>query len=121
MSSYKDMIVYNKAFELAMDIFEISKRFPKEETYSLTDQIRKSSRSVCANFAEAYRRRKYIAHFVSKLIDSDSENSETQVWIDFAFACKYISSEEHLSLSAKNAEVGKILGSMIQNPEKFIN
>ena len=121
MASYKDVIIYKKAFELAMDIFEISKRFPKEETYSLTDQIRKSSRSVCANFAEAYRRRKYRAHFVSKLTDSDSENSETQVWIDFAFACKYISSEEHLSLSVKNAEVGKILGSMIQNPEKFIN
>jgi len=115
------MIIYKKAFGLAMDIFEISKRFPKEETYSLTDQIRRSSRSVCANFAEAYRRRKYIAHFVSKLTDSDSENSETEVWIDFSFACKYISAEEHLSLSTKNAEVGKILGSMIQNPEKFIN
>jgi four helix bundle protein len=72
-------------------------------------------------FAEAYRRRKYIAHFLSKLTDSDSENSETQVWIDFAFACKYNSAEEYLSLSTKNAEVGKILGSMIQNPEKFIN
>jgi len=121
MGSYKDMIIYKKAFGLAMDIFEISKRFPKEETYSLTDQIRRSSRSVCANFAEAYRRRKYIAHFVSKLTDSDCENSETEVWIDFAFACKYISAEEHLSLSTRNAEVGKILGSMIQNPEKFIN
>jgi len=121
MGSYKDMIIYKKAFGLAMDIFEISKRFPKEETYSLTDQIRRSSRSVCANFAEAYRRRKYIAHFVSKLTDSDSENSETEVWIDFAFACKYISAEEHLSLSTKNAEVGKILGSMIQHPEKFID
>lgn len=115
------MIIYKKAFELAMDIFEISKRFPKEETYSLTDQIRRSSRSVCANFAEAYRRRKYVAHFVSKLTDSDSENAETTVWIDFAFACKYISSEEHLSLSSKNAEVGRILGTMIKNPEKFIN
>ena len=114
------MIIYKKAFELAMDIFEIPKRFPKEETYSLTDQIRKSSRSVCTNFAEAYRRRKYIAHVVSKLTDSDSENSETEVWIDFAFACKYINAEEPLTLSTKNAEVGKILGSMIQNPEKFI-
>ena len=121
MAYYKDMIIYKKAFELAMDIFEISKRFPKEETYSLTDQIRRSSRSVCTNFAEAYRRRKYLAHFVSKLTDSDSENSETEVWIEFAFACKYISTEEHLSLSTKNTEVGKILGSMIKDPGKFIN
>lgn len=121
MASYKDMTIYKKAFELAMEIFEISKRFPKEETYSLTDQMRRSSRSVCTNFAEAYRRRKYLAHFVSKLTDSDSENSETDVWIDFAFACKYINADEHLSLSSKNAEVGKMLGSMIQNPEKFVN
>ena len=121
MSTYKDLLAFKKAFALAMKIFETSKHFPKEETYSLTDQIRRSSRSVCANFAEAYRRRKYIAHFVSKLTDSDSENSETEVWIDFAFACKYISADEHLLLLTKNAEVGKILGSMIQNPEKFIN
>ena len=79
MGSYNDLIIYKKAFELAMDINEISKRFPKEETYCLTDQIRGSSRSVCANFAEAYRRRKYVAHFVSKLTDSDSENAETTV------------------------------------------
>ncbi|HEX6169912.1 MAG TPA: four helix bundle protein [Chitinophagaceae bacterium] len=104
MSSYKDMIIYKKAFGLAMDIFGISKRFPKEETYSLADQIRRSSRSVCTNFAEAFRRRKYLAHFVSKLTDSDSENSEKGVWIDFAFACNYISAEEHLSLSYKNAK-----------------
>lgn len=120
MASYKDMIIYKKAFELSMEIFEIFKRFPKDETYSLTDQIRRSSRSVYANFVEAYSRRKYAAHFVSKLTDADSENSETGVWIDFAFACKYISSEEYQSLSAKNIEVGKILGSMIQNPEKFL-
>jgi len=120
MASYKDMTVYQKAFGLAMDIFEISKRFPKEETYSLTDQIRRSSRSVCTNFAEAYRKRKYVAHFVSKLTDSDSENSETDVWIEFAFACKYVVAEEHQSLLGRNIEVGKMLGHMIQNPEKYL-
>src|SRR6187399_554241 len=108
--THRDLDVFQLAFKSSMEIFETSKRFPKEETYSLTDQIRRSSRSVCANFAEAYRRRKYIAHFVSKLTDSDSENSETEVWIDFAFACKYISADEHLLLLTKNAEVGKILG-----------
>ncbi len=120
MASYKDMTVFNKAFELAMDILEISKKFPKEETYSLTDQIRRSSRSVCANFAEAYRKRRYPAHFLSKLTDCDSENSETDVWIEFSFAAKYINADEHKKLSEKNAEVGKMLGHMIQNPEKFL-
>ena len=120
MPSYKDMVVFKKAFELAMDIFEISKKFPKEETYSLTDQIRRSSRSVCANFAEAYRKRKYPAHFVSKLTDCDSENAETSVWIEFGFACKYISQAEYKQLLERNAEVGKILGYMIQNPDKFL-
>ncbi|MBK9569088.1 MAG: four helix bundle protein [Chitinophagaceae bacterium] len=119
MASYKDLTCFKKAFELAMDILEISKKFPKEETYSLTDQIRRSSRSVCANFAGLPKRR-YIAHFVSKLTDCDSENSETDVWIDFSFACKYITTEEFKRLSEKNAEVGKMLGHMIQNPEKYL-
>ncbi len=120
MASYKDMIVYKKAFELAMDILELSKKFPKEETYSLTDQIRRSSRSVCANFAEAYRRRKYPAHFVSKLTDCDSENAETSVWIDFAYACQYITKKEFDRLTNDSEEVGKILGYMIANPGKFL-
>ncbi len=114
------MIVFKKSFELAMHILELSKKFPKEETYSLTDQIRRSSRSVCANFAEAYRKRRYPAHFLSKLTDCDSENSETDVWIEFSFAAKYINADEHKKLSEKNAEVGKMLGHMIQNPEKFL-
>ena len=91
-----------------MEIFEISKKFPKEETYSLTDQIRRSSRSVCSSIAEAYRKRKYQAYFVSKSSDADMENSETQVWLDFSFKCKYISKDEHTSLRKKSDEVGKM-------------
>jgi len=94
MAGFKDLIVYQKAFSLAMEIFEISKRFPKEEKYSLTDQIRRSSRSVCSNLAESYRKRRYPAHFLSKLTDSDMENSETDVWLEFSLACNYITEEE---------------------------
>ena len=119
MVSYKDLLVYKKAFKLAMEILEISKRFPKEEKYSLTDQIRRCSRSVCANFAEAYRRRKYPAHFISKLTDSDAENAETEVWLDFACACKYISTEEHRVLISQKEEVGRLLGDIFKNPGKY--
>lgn len=90
---FKKLLAYQKAFDLAMSIYEVSKLFPKEETYSLTDQIRRSSRSVNANISEAYRKRRYPKHFVSKLTDSDGENSETCTWLEFAFACKYISIE----------------------------
>ncbi|HYQ56532.1 MAG TPA: four helix bundle protein [Draconibacterium sp.] len=83
---FKNLIAYQKAFKLAMDTFEVSKTFPKEEKYSLTDQIRRSSRSTCTNIAEAYRKRCYPKHFLSKLTDSDSENSETATWLDFAFS-----------------------------------
>ena len=120
MSTYKDLLAFKKAFALAMKIFETSKRFPKEETYSLTDQIRKSSRSVCANFAEAFRRKKYPAHFLSKLSDSDSENAETSVWLDFSFACKYISDSEHKELTTDQEEVGRLLGDIIKSPEKYL-
>jgi four helix bundle protein len=119
MGNFKDLLIYKKSFELSMEIFEISKRFPIEEKYSLTDQIRKCSRSVCANFAEAYRRRKYPAHFLSKLTDTDAENSETGVWLDFAFACKYISAEECTRLTNEKEEVGGLLGDMIKNPDKY--
>ena len=119
MGNFKDLLVYKKSFELSMEIFGISKRFPVEEKYSLTDQIRKCSRSVCANFAEAYQRRKYPAHFISKLTDTDAENSETGVWVDFAFACKYITDEEYKRLTAKKEEAGKLLGDMIKNPDKY--
>lgn len=102
-----------------MKIFEISKSFPKEEIYSLTDQIRRSSRSVPVTIAEAYRKRIYPKHFYSKLTDSDGENSETQVWLEFAVSCKYISDEIHNELLSESLEVGKLINFMILNAEKF--
>ncbi|SEB52378.1 four helix bundle protein [Tenacibaculum sp. MAR_2009_124] len=116
---FKDLKAYNKAFGLAMNIFEKTKKYPKEERYSLIDQMRRSSRSVCANIAEGYRKRLYIKHFIAKLSDADMENSETQVWIDFSLACEYINKETHNILMKESLEVGKLLGYMIQNPEKF--
>lgn len=117
--NFKDKKVYKKAIDLSMDIFQISKSFSGEEKYSLTDQIRRSSRSVCANMADAYRKRLYPAHFVSKVSDCDAENSETGVWLDFALACEYISAELHTQLISKNAEGGRMLHPMIINPEKY--
>lgn len=116
---FKELIVYKKAFNLAMKVFEVSKSFPKEEKYSLTDQIRRSSRSVCANIAEAYRKRLYIKNFISKLTDSDAENSETTVWLDFALKCNYLGKENHTQMLQESAEIGRLLNFMIQNPEKF--
>lgn len=116
---FQDLIAYKKSFSLAMKIFEISKTFPQEEKYSLIDQIRRSSRSVPANIAEAYRKRVYPRHFHSKLTDSDAENSETQVWLEFCLKCKYISEETHNELIADSDEIGKLLNYMILNPLKF--
>lgn len=104
---------------MPMAIFEISKSFPIEEKYSLTDQIRRSSRSVCANLAEAYRKRWYEKHVVSKLTDSDAENSETQVWLDFAKECAYINEEQRSDLENQSIEIGKLIQYMINNPGKF--
>jgi four helix bundle protein len=101
MESFKDLIVYKKAFGQAMGVFELTKSFPKEEKYSLIDQIRRSSRSVCASLAEGYRKRQYPAHFVSKISDSDMENSETQVWLDFSLACNYINDEVQIKTDLK--------------------
>ena len=115
----KETTVYKKAFGLAMEIFELSKSFPPEEKYSLTDQIRRSSRSVCVCLLEAYRKKIYPAHFVSKVTDSDMENSETSGWLDFALACKYIDKLIFDTLIAKNEEVGKLLYHMIHNPDKY--
>ena len=118
-AGFKDLKVYQLAYQSAMDIFNISKKFPKEEIYSLTDQIRRSSRSVCANIAEAYRKRRYPKNFTSKISDADGEASETTVWIDFALDCQYIDKKIHLSLLTKYEEIGKMLGSMAGHPEKF--
>ncbi len=117
--TFQDLLAYQKSFALAMKIFSSSKTFPKEETYSLTDQIRRSSRSVSANIAEAYRKRDYPKHFHSKLTDSDAENSETQVWLEYSLACKYITNESYHELLNDSKEVGKLINYMILNPKKF--
>ena len=111
--------VYKLAFELAMKIFEVSKRFPKEEKYSLTDQVRRSSRSIRACLSEAHRKRLYVAYFVSKVLDSDMENAETQTWLEFALACVYITQKEYDELLNLSEEVGRLLSHMINNPEKY--
>jgi four helix bundle protein len=116
---FRKLMAYQKAFENGMDIFELSKQFPKEETYSLTDQIRRSSRSVNANIAEAYRKRRYPKHFISKLTDADGENSETVVWLNYALACGYITAKEQEPLLTKSNEVGKLINYMINYPGKF--
>ncbi len=119
MSTFRDLKVYQKAFNLAMDIFNISKSFPDYEKYDLSVQIRKSSRSVCASISEAYRKRKYPAHFISKTTDADMENSETQVWLDFALACKYIDRKIYDELIKRSDEIGRMLNHMIENPGKY--
>jgi four helix bundle protein len=116
---FKELLAYKKSFQLAMAIFKISNSFPKEEKYSLTDQIRRSSRSVSANIAEAYRKRRYPNHFISKLTDSDGENSETNVWLNFSLECEYINLETFNNLNYQTIEVGKLINYMINNPGKF--
>ena len=120
MGRYKDLLAYKKSYELAMKIFLISKKFPAEERYSLTDQIRRSSRSVCTNLAEAYKRRRYKGYFVNKLNDSETENGETEVWLDFCQDCHYITVEEYSSLVSLNTEASKLIWYMINNPDKFL-
>lgn len=118
--SFRDLTVYKKAFALAMEIFELSKSFPKEERYSLTDQIRRSSRAVCSCIAEAYRKRNYQAYFVSKSSDADMENSETQAWLDFSQACHYLEEIKYNDLMSQSEEVGRMLNHMVENPEKYV-
>ena len=119
IKTHKDLDVYNLSFESAMDIFEMSKSFPKEETYSMTDQVRRSSRSVSANLAESFRKRRYSKHFVSKLSDCEAEAAETQVWLDFALACGYIQESVHAKLYQKYDWVLGKLVNMINNPDKW--
>ena len=118
-TNFKETTVFKKSFALAIEIWEITKKFPTEEKYSLTDQIRRSSRSVCANLAEAYRKRRYPAHFISKISDCDMENSETQVWLLFSNQCSYITNEKYNSFLSQSEEIGKLLHHMIENPEKY--
>src|SRR5436305_5670418 len=112
INSAKELKVYEAAHDLAMKIFEVSKHFPPDERYALTTQIRRSSRSTCLNLREAWAKRRYEAHFVSKLTDCDGENSETDSSLDFARDCQYISADEHQVLTGKCAEIGRMLGQM---------
>lgn len=116
---FKDLIVYQKAFQLSMDILQLTKSFPKEEKYSLTDQIRRSSRSIGANLAESWAKRRYVKSFVAKLIDSQGESFETTHWLDTAMVASYMDQESYDKLSAINVEIQKMLESMINNPDKF--
>ena len=116
---FRDLKVYQLAYRLAMDIFTISKGFPREERYSLTDQIRRASRSVASNIAEGYRKRRYVNVFVLKLADADGEAGETQVWLDFSRDCGYITPGKRDELTAGYEEVGRMLGGMIEHPERF--
>jgi four helix bundle protein len=117
--THKDLRVFKVSFELAMEIFELSKSFPVEEKYSLTDQIRRSSRSVPANISEAFRKRRYPKAFVAKLSDAEGEAAETQVWLDFALKCKYISQEKHEDLNARYDNAIGMLVNMIISPENW--
>ena len=117
--SYKELRVYQAAIEAAMKIFELTKSFPVEEKYSMTDQMRRSSRSVCANIAEAWRKRRYPAHFVSKLSDSEGEAEETRVWVELAFRCKYLAKAEADDLDERYDKILGQLVLMISSPEKW--
>ena len=120
LQSAEDLILYQKAYSLAMRIFETSKKFTVEERYAMTSQIRRSSRSVCQNLKEAWAKRRYEAHFISKLTDCEGENDETKTSLDFAKDCGYITQQEHQQMTSDCSEIGKMLGAMIHKPEKFI-
>jgi len=120
IKSAKDLKAYQAAYSLAMEIFDISKHWPTEEKYSLTDQIRRSSRSVCSNLREAWSKRRYEAHFIMKLTDCDGENGETDTWLDFAKDCGYLAGGDHDRLAERCRSVGKMLGSILNNPTPFL-
>ena len=119
MGSFRTLIAFQKAFSLSMKIFSVQKSFPAEERYDLCSQIKRSTRSVCSSIGEAYRKRIYEAHFISKLSDADMENTETQVWLDYALACEYIDKSQYSELIKESEEVGKLINYMMQNPNKF--
>ena len=117
--SFREMQAYQLAVDLQGQVFEITKRFPKEDTYSLTDQFRRSSRSIGANIAEAWHKRRYPAHFVSKLTDADGEQAETQHWINTSLACQYVNQTLHDEMLQKCFEIGRKLGAIMASPEKW--
>jgi four helix bundle protein len=119
IQSFRDLHVYQIAFELQQRVFKATKQFPKEETYSLTDQFRRASRSIGANIAEAWQKRRYKAHFLSKLSDADGEQAENQHWIATAFACGYIPETEQDSMLAQCEDIGRKLGKMMAEPENW--
>ncbi|MEK6575510.1 MAG: four helix bundle protein [Chloroflexota bacterium] len=120
IQNHADLQVYQKAFAAAMNVFELSKGFPKEETFSLTDQIRRSSRSVCANLAEAWRKRRYEAAFISKLSDAEAEAAETQVWLSLAVECKYLKREDAAELYKTYNEIIKTIIGMITHTDTWV-
>jgi four helix bundle protein len=120
INTYKDLHVYQNAMDAAMEIFEITKGFPKEEKYSLVDQIRRSSRSVCSNIAEAWRKRRYQAAFISKLSDAETEACETQVWLEFAWRCKYLTESEMKKLDGAYDHIIAQLVTMVDNPRQWL-
>jgi four helix bundle protein len=120
INSAKDLEVYKKGYSLAMKVFQLSKSFPAEEKFALTSQIRRSSRSICLNLREAWAKRRYEAHFISKLTDCDGENGETDSSLDFAKGCGYITTEQHFELASLCREIGRMLGSMIKDPSSFL-
>ncbi|OGQ99900.1 MAG: four helix bundle protein [Deltaproteobacteria bacterium RIFOXYD12_FULL_50_9] len=117
--SFRDLAVYKKSREVSREVFALSKRFPKEETYSLTDQARRSSRSIGAQIAEAWAKRRYEKHFISKLTDADGEQLETQHWIDTALDCEYINTDDASRLNSGLSEIGRMLNSMINKADPF--
>jgi len=119
IKSHRELSTYQQAFAASMTIFQLSRSFPKAETYALTDQIRRSSRSVCANLAEAFRKRKYPKAFISKLIDCEAEAAETQVWLEYCLRCQYISSKDYHSLIDTYEIILKRLFKMASQPEKW--
>ena len=119
INGFRDLIVYQKAYRLAMEIFEITKTFPKEERYSLSDQILRSSRSVTSNIAESWAKRIYPKHFISKLTDALGEEFETENWLDYSKDCKYIDIETYNKLLDGYDEIRKMLIAIIKNPNKF--
>ena len=117
--SFRDLVVYQKAKKVSRKIFEISKGFSREETYSLTDQIRRASRSIGAQIAEAWGKRRYERHFVSKLTDADAEQMETQHWVDEACDCQYLDSKQAKELTEELMEIGRMLNSMMDKAHSF--